>query len=557
MTALISLFRISLQSYFGLSAMRIKYLKKKQQLWEPFLVVFGVIAGGASFGSMFYLSALQMARGAALLGQADVVLTMYILVAQMLALMFGLFAMTSIFYFSNDLDILVPLPLRAWHILATKFSLVNITEYAPVAIVLVPTLLAYHRIVGLSPVGWVGAFVTMVFVPIIPLALAGILAVTVMRGVNRRHRDILMVVASLVLLVVIFYLQYHFIADSTGQVEAEDIINNRIDFVNVVGAAFPPAVWATRAIAAEVTGERLTNLAYLFFTAALAIGAFLLVGQKVFYGGLVGGAEKVRRGIVYTTRVIERQAVQSSTAKALLLREFRLFVRMPIWLMNGFITVILFPLMAFFPAFFGATGDINSLTALARQHPEGLAIATLIAAGAIAMMTSLNTLTSTSISREGKHLWIIKSLPVDAKTQVRAKLSFALAAALLSSLPLIAVYAVLIKPGGFHLVMAFALGITAGLTPQVLGLWFDLWRPFLTWSNPQHAVKNNLNAVSPLIIMAPLGYLSYLGYMALSAGGTTVPLLVLLAAHAALALAAVIALLAKADRLYDRLEVKG
>jgi len=558
MSDLLSLFRLSLHNYFGLTAMRIKYLHKREKLWEPVLVLLGVVAGGTSFGSMFYFLALTMARGAAMVGQADFVLTQFIMLAQIMAFTFGLFAMISIFYFSNDLDILVPLPLKAWHILATKFSLVNIVEYAPVIVILMPTLIAYNQVVTLGLGGWFTAAATMLFLPTIPLALAGILAVTVMRGVNRRHRDILMVIASLVLLGIIFYLQYHFTASMTGQIAAEDLIMNRIDFVEVVGAAFPPAIWATRSIAQHGTTEGLQNLAFLVLSSVAAVGAFMVVGQRVFYGGLVGGSEKSRRGILYTKEVLSRHAVKRSALSALLRRELKLFMRMPIWVMNGFLGAILFPLMAFFPTFFGAQGaGLSQLANTARHHPDGLAMATLIVAAAIAFMTSINTLASTAISREGKHLWISKTLPVSAKEQVWSKLIFALAAALPSGLPLVGVYAFIFQPGAAHLITALTLGIAAGLTPQVLGLWFDIWRPFLTWTNPQHAVKNNLNAVSPMLFGAALGLLSFLAYRELMPHGTWLTLLVLLFAHAGLALLSITLLLGRAESLYSRLEVKG
>ncbi|MBS4054752.1 MAG: hypothetical protein KGZ64_08260 [Thermaerobacter sp.] len=558
MSTLMSLFRLSFRNYFGLSAMRVKYLHKREKLWEPALVALGVVAGGLSFGSMFYYLALTMVRGSAMLGQADFVLTQFILLSQIMAFTFGLFAMISILYFSNDLDILVPLPLKAWHILATKLSLVNIVEYAPVVVILAPTLLAYNQVIPLGVLGWFTAFATMLFLPTIPLALAGILAVTVMRGVNRRHRDILMVIASIALLSLILYLQYHFTASMTGQISAEDLAMNRLDFVEFVGASFPPAIWATRAVAQHGTARGMLNLAYLILSSAAAVGAFMAVGQRVFYGGLVGGSERTRRGALYTKQIIARHAVESTALSALLSRELKLFMRMPIWVMNGFITIVLFPLMAFFPTFFGVQGaGMTQVAEMARNHPHGLAMATLVVAAAIAFMTSLNTLASTAISREGKYLWISKTLPVSAKKQLTAKLIFALGAAIPSSIPLVGVYAFLFQPGAAHLATAYILGITAGFTPQVLGLWFDIWRPFLTWTNHQHAVKNNLNAVSPMLFGAALGFVSFLAYRQLIAQGTWTTLLVLLLTHSALAILATVLLLGRAEALYSRLEVKG
>jgi len=363
-----------------------------------------------------------------------------------------------------------------------------------------------------------------------------------------------MVVASIVLLVLIFYLQYQFMADATGQVRPEDIILQRLDLVNVMGASFPPAIWATRAISAPSFGESLANFAYLATISAMVFGAFMMIGQKAFFGGLLGGSERVRRGQVFTESVLAKTTVSTSPAKALLLREVRLFLRMPIWVMNGFLTVILFPMMAFFPSVFGATGETDAIFAIAREHP---AAAALIFAAIIAAMTALNTLASTAISREGKFLWISKTLPVKGSQMLTAKLTFALTAALLSSIPLMGVYGYMMRPGVAYMLLAFLIGIVAGFTPQVLGLWFDLWRPFLTWTNPQHAVKNNLNAVSPLIVAIPLGYLTYLAYEQLLPLGPLVALPAILVVHSVLAITASVALYTQSGRLYADLEVKG
>jgi len=70
-------------------------------------------------------------------------------------------------------------------------------------------------------------------------------------------------------------------------------------------------------------------------------------------------------------------------------------------------------------------------------------------------------------------------------------------------------------------------------------------------------VKNNLNAVSPMLFGAALGLLSFLAYRELMPYGTWLTLLVLLFAHAGLALLSITLLLGRAESLYSRLEVKG
>lgn len=556
MKTFLALLKLSIVNYFGLTSMRIKYVRNRQKLWEPIVIAFAAITliVSLSTGAFFLARGLIMSAPP---GQADMGLTLPILLTQVLALFMGLFALISIFYFSNDLETLVPLPLKEKAILGSKFSIANITEYLPALFIVIPAMIAYNQYIPLGVAGWASAVVVFLLLPIVPLSIAGIIVVTLMRGLNRRHRDIMIVLSSLILLAVIMYVQFLFQSAVMNDVDIEAILQNRVDLVRLIGSAFPPSVWATRAISRAGQTEGFVGLAYLVFSSALGVWAFLSVGQRVFYGGLIGGAEHERKNIAFTQQVLSKRATSTPVLKALFLREWRLFLRVPIWVLNGFISVILIPLMAFFPAFTGGQG-LQELANWAKNAPNGLVASTLVFAGMIAALTSINTLASTSISREGKHLWISRILPVQPRLQVIAKLMHAGLASLIIAIPISGLFYYLFRPQLMYVLSAGILGLTVSAMPQLLGMLFDIWHPFLTWTNPQHAVKNNLNAVTPLILMVPSGVITYFSFRALSSAleGAGI-LLVLTAAHLAIAAISFVILLRKADIWYEQLEITG
>lgn len=553
MSAFLTLFKITLDNHFSLSAMQVKYLRQRQRLWEPILISFAIFSAAVSFGGMFFMMTRGIIAGSPP-GQSDLALTMFILAAQVLALVLGLFTMVSLFYFSTDLNILVPLPLKEGTILAAKFGIATLTEYLPSLLFVVPPLLAYNQFVPLRLSGWISAVLVFILLPLAPLSIAGIVAVTMMRGINRRHRDVLMVIASILIVVVVVAFQYVFQSALMNQVDIEAVLQNRVDFVRLIGSLFPPSIWATRAISRAGTLAGLVNLAYLLGASGASVALFLFVGQKVFYGGLVGGNEQLRKGLKFDQKAVLREAVQAPSIKALILREIRLFMRMPIWVMNGFISVILIPLLALFPTFIGGQG-LEQIAAVIRTAPNGIPLATVVVAATIVMLTSLNTLASTAISREGKHLWISRSIPVSGALQVKAKMSFALLAALISAAPIVVLFTVLLKPPILYTFLAYTLGIVAGVAPQAFGLLYDMWRPFLTWTNPQHAVKNNLNALSSGIIMLPIGLVSYVAYQQLIGRLGQGVLVILLLAHLALAIGSYMTVVKLADRLYHHMDI--
>lgn len=552
MKSFLRLLRVTLLSHFHISVMQETYFEKRERQWEPLVFGLAIIVGGGSLGSMFFLAARSLLN-ALPLAFSDLVLLLAIVATQLMMLGFGLASLISLFYFSSDLSVLVPLPLKEWTILAAKFVVAAVTEYLLPLVLLLPVLIAYHRHLPLGLWGVLSALAVFVLLPVIPLSLAGIATLTLMRGIGRRHRDILVVLASLVLVTGTLALQYFMQSLAMGSLDIGAVLQGRVDLVAALGSRFPPSVWATRAIAAAGDPIGLANLMYLTLASLAAVGAFLLVGQQVFYRGLVGGEERLRQRTKLDAKALA-QVTSASALTALTLREIRLFMRMPIWVLNGFLAVAIIPVVALFPAFAGNAG-LDQLTALLTANPQGETILMLVFAAFVAGMSCLNTVACTAVSREGKYLWISKTIPVSPVSQAKAKLIFALICTAATGMALAVFFTVLFSPSISSLVLAYVLGVLASIAPQALGLAFDMRRPFLKWTTPQHAVKNNLNALTALLVFVPIGFLSYYLYLWLHKPLGTLFVPVLLVLHLIAASVSVRFTLRKAAESYDRLDV--
>ena len=552
MKSFLRLLKVTLLSHFHISVMQETYFEKRERQWEPLVFGLAIIVGGGSLGSMFFLAARSLLN-ALPLAFSDLVLLLAIVATQLMMLGFGLASLISLFYFSSDLSVLVPLPLKEWTILAAKFVVAAVTEYLLPLVLLLPVLIAYHRHLPLGLCGVLSALAVFVLLPVIPGSLAGIATLTLMRGIGRRHRDILVVLASLVLVTGTLALQYFMQSLAMGSLDIGAVLQGRVDLVAALGSRFPPSVWATRAIAAAGDPIGLANLMYLTLASLAAVGAFLLVGQQVFYRGLVGGEERLRQRTKLDAKALA-QVTSASALTALTLREIRLFMRMPIWVLNGFLAVAIIPVVALFPAFAGNAG-LDQLTALLTANPHGETILMLVFAAFVAGMSCLNTVACTAVSREGKYLWISKTIPVSPVSQAKAKLIFALICTAATGMVLAFFFTVLFSPSISSIVLAYVLGVLASIAPQALGLAFDMRRPFLKWTTPQHAVKNNLNALTALLVFVPIGFLSYYLYVWLHKPLGTLFVPVLLVLHLIAASVSVQFTLRKAAESYDRLDV--
>ncbi|HHY93994.1 MAG TPA: hypothetical protein GX513_03130, partial [Firmicutes bacterium] len=167
------------------------------------------------------------------------------------------------------------------------------------------------------------------------------------------------------------------------------------------------------------------------------------------------------------------------------------------------------------------------------------------------------TTAASAVSREGRYLWISKVIPVPPERLVQGKMLFAAVAAAVSALPMLVLFAFALHMRPVHVAEVLVLTGLGSAVSVFVGLLVDLARPFLTWTNPQQAVKSNLNVIIPLPVIA--GMEAGLAYLALwlsrSVGlgevGVVATLAGLLAALAVLLYRLTVS---AGRRLYERLE---
>ncbi len=180
--------------------------------------------------------------------------------------------------------------------------------------------------------------------------------------------------------------------------------------------------------------------------------------------------------------------------------------------------------------------------------------------GALVLMTNITTVSSTSISREGRLFCLSLVIPVSGRTQVKAKLALHMAMYGSAFLLDCAIAILVFKLTPLALVYFLPAGLAFQVVGFSVGMFLDLKRPILKWSHPQQAMKNNTNALGAMGGTAAIVALAG-GPAALAIAKGASPLLVGCGVAAvAIALAAVLLprLLSFADRQYNGgLEMMG
>lgn len=559
MKRLVSLVRVGVRANFGLALLRQRMLVEKKDRW--LVPVFALAAVGLGPTIYYYLRLLRAVYTILLpLGQQQAILTFGVLAGQVLVLLFGLYYVVSAFYFSRDLEMLIPLPLKPFEVMASKFTVILVNEYLTILPVVLPALVSFGVLSKAGVSYWINGLIVYLLLPVIPLSIVSVLVVGMMRVISlSRKKDALIIVGSLILIAAGIGLQYTFVRSAGSQLNAGPLVSfftSPDSLLTRIGAGFPPSVWATRALAGGFSRSGLTNLVLLIGVSLIFFYGILFLAEKLFYRGLIGIGEIAGLKKTLSKEELGRRISSGRRpVRAIFAREWRIMNRTPIFLLNGVLTVVLLPVLFAIMARADGRGDSSSiLRALTSTKPL---LVTLVSACFMAVTGTLNGTASSTFSREGSQFWLSKVIPVSPREQVTAKLIHSYLIALLGIAASTFVLAVLLHLRIDHLLPAIGLAAVGSVALTATGMIIDLARPLLDWTNPQKAIKQNLNVL--FAFLADLGILVLIGFLAsfltkagLSAGAM---LTVLYAVLLALAAASVKILLKLADRRYAEIEV--
>ncbi len=568
---LATVIRAGLRSNFGLATLKHRLFKEKKDRWLVPLI------GAAALGAvpMFYGIVLLIENVYLALrpmGQERALLSFGLLAGQILILLFGIYYVIASFYFARDLEFLIPLPLRPGEVMASKFAVIVINEYLTVAAIVLPVVVTVG-VLSRGGVGyWVNAALVYLALPVIPLAVVSIVVVAMMRVINvSRKKDALILVGSLVLIGVSFAVQIA-LGRSAGNggpgASAQAVaafFTSPDSLLNRVGAVFPPGIWATKAIAGGFSGEGLANLALLLGVSVVLFAGMVIAAEKLFYRGLVGLGETTGKRRRLTRDEMSRRVSSGRRAFAAIFgREWKIMNRTPIFLLNGVLVSVFVPAIFVLMATIdrggragGGSGGGGDPMALLRTMMSANPLVVIL--GAALFMTicgSINGTASSTFSREGAQFWISRTIPVAAREQTAAKFLHSYLVAMLGVATASIVAAVFLHLRAAHLVPAIGLSLVAGVLLTAVGMMIDLARPLLDWTNPQKAIKQNLNVL--LALLADIGILTavYFGVKPLIRAklGTSIVLGAVFAGLGALAAAGYVALLRFADKRYPEIE---
>lgn len=511
-----------MKNYFTIFRLLFKYMFRKsgekgsKWIWAAYIFV-GLVFAAVIVSICLAIAALaETVNGMGLLPEF---ITLLLTVACIAVVLLGLVPMMTYLYFSRDTEFMLTLPVKPSTVFMAKLSVVYLTEIIVSTVILIPAMLSVGIITGQSALFYIVMLFAILLVPAIPLVIVAVLAIPLMWIVSFfKNKGALTSIVVILLGCGVFAAYYALIAGMNSgagdEFDPEAIVAALTNVLNTVAAILVPlAAIARLATLSPKTafGEfsvgvaALINLAVFVGFVVVLLALAVLVSSAVYRRGarsiLEGGTKKNGGKVEFTE--------SDSALSAFFKKEWRELVRTPAFAFQCLSGILLCPIIIYFMSTMYSTGfDAGAEEELTAETVRLFTIIkSFVLIGFIAMFgISMNVGAPTAITREGKNFYLLKVIPVPYRVQIRAKVRLYALISSLSIFTSLVVSAVLAFDVA-NIIFGTIFLLLYNYGYNCVCVYIDLRRPKLNWSTPNEAVKNNRNAVVPMLINMAIGIL--------------------------------------------------
>lgn len=440
------------------------------------------------------------------IGQESLVLGMGFSIACMTVFFFCIFYVMSVFYFSKDIESLLPLPLKPSEILAAKFTVTLVYEYLTELIFLAPVLISFGISSNAGFMYYLYSILVFLTLPLLPLVYASMLSMLVMRFTNlAKNRDRFRIIGGIIVMFLAIGLNALITKFSNTAMSPEELqqllAQGNNSYVDMISGIFFSNRFAVMALLHSETLRGFVNLALFILICMLFVMLFLSFGESMYFKGVMGMSEASAKRKKYSEEELKKSSEQKSVIKAYTIKELKLLFRTPVYFMNCVLMNFLFPLFMIFP-FILQPEEMEGLQGISLYFAgdRGSAVALAIAFGISVFVTATNGIAASAISREGTNIFVCKYLPVSYKMQIMAKALSSMSMGAVGTLSMLVAALFFFHIKLYVILLVAAASIFGIAFSSFAGILIDLNFPKLVWDNEQKAIKQNFNVVLGMLL---------------------------------------------------------
>ena len=475
-----------------------KINKKSPMLWLLIICVFAI--GYFSFKIINWLDTR---------GLGDIFLKVYLPIMGVIFTYQTILICTNVFYYSKDLEYILPLPIKPIELLISKFiNLITIIYFSELLFLAIP-LLFYGLVVQQTLLYFISMILVLILFPIVPAIFISIIMLFVMQLSKLiKNKDIFQIIIVTILTMVmtigINYMLVSTFNDGIIEINSEEItedniqdlakintekINTKLEKINNDLIFINPCINMLNNI-------NIFNIIFqLFKLLILEIILFIIFiffGKKLYLNNLL-------KNIVLANS--KKNKIKNSYIK----NEFRKIIKNPTFFIqcifqNLFIIFIFSMLLKLFiPMIIEGFKDEDAISKIGIENFKLQILCIVI--GIIQILYTFGNLAISAISREGKNAVVMKYLPVDLYKQFIYKGIPSIIMNIIGSIAIIVtIYLQLDNIPIYYGIIVFIISLIINIINTYFMIIVDLKKPNLDWNSEASALKNNGNKLYQYVV---------------------------------------------------------
>ena len=440
---------------------------------------------------LFFSATMAISLGSVLIpmNASWLYFAIFMLASVTIIFIFSIFETKSELFECKDNDLLLSMPIKPHSIVASRTFVVLLYNYIEEAIIMLPCIVVY-AVIAKDIIGVIGAILVSLFLPLVATALASAVGYAVARISKRIGKNSFVTVAISVAFLIAYFFGYTELMESI-----EGLVTN-------TGIVFLPSdMPIIYHIGAAALLKPLNTLAVIAVCIGSAAVAYYFISRN--YINVITDNRGAKRA-EYKGKMIKSKSALSALTR----KEFGRFISSANYMLNaglGLVFEIIIAIVAI--ANKSKISElITSISAMGITSPESF-IAPVIAAG-IVLLSSMNMISVSAMSLEGKNLWILKTIPVRDKdvllSKVLPQIILSLPTTFIASILLLITFNAPVKFWVFFILTP----LVANICFALFGLIINIAFPKFNFENEVQVIKQSLATFIVMLSQMVLGLLA-------------------------------------------------
>lgn len=485
-------FQNSFQTPYLIDKKTNKLNKKSVKVWLLIIIMVSII----------YLSYI-LVKELSLINQTTLFLNFMLLLLMIVLIFQTTLVSTNVYYFSKDLELILPLPIKPVDLLISKLNAIIINTYFFEFIFIIFPLIIYGIYISAGLLFYFYAAILLLVFPILPALIVSTIMMFLMKlSKFIKNKDIFQIIITFIFVIFIIFIILNLvktiIVPSNGEVitnetEAINKINNFNDKLKNINNYF---IEINPSIELLNNSNKIISIMYLlkiFLIDSVFFIFFIFIGKISYLKNILKNnnfntAKKLNK------INLEKKCKKRNKIISYINKEFKMLFKSPIFFIQCIYPTLIMIISLLIILFFSVPNVralINSGAIENNVFEINLNTICIIIAG-IQIIFTFSNISITAISREGKNATFMKFIPIDFYKQIICKSMPQIIVNLFFILILcILIFAIYPE---INILYCFYILIIANLLNifnSILMVVVDLNDPNLEWNAEYEVISNN------------------------------------------------------------------